>query len=51
MIKKKVLVQGSLKSLYEFFSSNFSLEFNPVAVLTDDPDRIATALRGGGATS
>lgn len=48
MIKKKVLVQGSLKTLHDFFSSKFSFEFDPVAVLTDEVDKIAVIFRQGG---
>ena len=50
MIKKKVLVHGSLKSLREFFSSPFSVEFAPLAIVTDEPINVALALnpQGGG---
>lgn len=51
MIKKKVLVQGSLKTLHDFFSSKFSFEFDPVAVLTDEVDKIAVIFRQGGGSS
>ena len=51
MIKKKVLVQGSLKTLHDFFSSKFSFEFDPVAVLTDEVDKIAVIFRQGGAVN
>ena len=50
MIKKKVLVHGSPKSLREFFSSPFSVEFAPLAIVTDEPINVALALnpaRGG----
>ena len=53
MIKKKVLLHGSLKSLREFFSSPFSLEFAPLAIVTDEPINVTLALNpqgGGGET-
>lgn len=48
MIKKKVLVHGSLKSLQEFFSSPFSVEFAPLAVGSDDADKFVAEIRKGG---
>ena len=50
MIKKKVIVQGSLQSLSEFFSSPFNREFEPVVILTDEPEKnyiICKVDRGG----
>ena len=50
MIKKKVLVHGSLNSLSDFFSSPFNREFEPLAILTDDISKITLCARstGGG---
>ena len=48
MIKKKVLVQGSLKSLQEFFSSPFNREFQPLALVTDELGKVVQAVKGGG---
>ena len=50
MIKKKVIVQGSLQSLSEFFSSPFNREFEPVTILTDEPEKVTQVVRrqGGG---
>ena len=50
MIKKKVLVHGSLKSLSEFFSSPFSVEFAPLAVVTDDTEKVTVSIRKGWGT-
>ena len=50
MIKKKVLVHGSVKSLSEFVSSPFSTEFEPLALVTDEFLNLSMALnpaRGG----
>ena len=46
MIKKKVLVQGSFKSLQEFFSSPFNREFQPLALVTDELGKVVQAVRG-----
>ena len=50
MIKKKVLVHGSVKSLSEFVSSPFSAEFEPLALVTDEFLNLSMAIRrqGGG---
>ncbi len=49
MIKKKVLVQGSLQSLQEFFNSKLSVEFEPLAILTDGISKLTlSASRQGG---
>ena len=45
MIKKKVIVQGSLQSLSEFFSSPFNKEFEPLAILTNEPEKINQSIR------
>ena len=45
MIKKKVLVHGSLKSLNEFFNSPSSLEFEPLAILTDESEKVTVISR------
>ena len=51
MIKKKVLVQGSLQSLQEFFNSKLSVEFEPLAILTDGISKLTlSASRQGGGT-
>ncbi|MBR5913114.1 MAG: hypothetical protein IKZ58_01945 [Selenomonadaceae bacterium] len=44
MIKKKVLVQGSLQSLQEFFSSKFNVEFEPLAILTDATSKLMLSM-------
>ena len=50
MIKKKVLVHGSVKSLSEFVSSPFSTEFEPLALVTDEFLNLSMTIRqhGGG---
>ena len=45
MIKKKVIVQGSLQSLSEFSSSPFNREFEPVAILTNEPEKVNQSIR------
>lgn len=51
MIKKKVLVHGLLKSLQDFFSSPFSVEFAPLSVVSDDADKFVAEIRKGGGTA
>ena len=48
MIKKKVIVQGSLQSLSEIFSSPFNREFEPLAILTDEPEKVTQAVKRAG---
>ena len=44
MIKKKVLVHGSLKSLSEFVKSPFNAEYKALAFVTDEPLSVSAAL-------
>ena len=49
MIKKKVLVQGSLQTLQNFFTSKFNVEFELLGILTDTTSKrtLSAILTGG----
>ncbi len=46
MQKKKVLVYGSLESLHNFFSDKISCDYEVVAALSDEPEKISFTRNG-----
>lgn len=48
MIRKKILVHGTEKSLAEFFTSPFNAGYEPLAILTDEKNFDAVSTRTGG---
>lgn len=48
MIRKKILVHGTEKSLAEFFTSPFNEEYEPLAILTEEKNFAAVKTRTGG---
>ena len=47
MIRKKILVHGTEKSLAEFFTSPFNAGYEPLAILTDEKNFAAVRTRTG----